>query len=135
MDELPFHEYIEPVDPSIHVITIGKDVKKKVSHGKVAVLISRDYPRGWYTTYPYEQLLYSPDIVDYVLDKSNEKKLVVEFEKDTDRRSRRIRRRQFEHMPDELGVEYITQGKEFEIKVCDGMEIIRLKEWCKFLTA
>ena len=90
-------------------------------NGDVAVLVSPGWGAGWYTwNTDNEQLLYSPELVQAVLDGKEEDELV--------NLSKELFPDAYSGGLDRIQVRWLTPGTRFTVEEFDGAEMLRTVE-------
>ena len=101
-------------------------MKKVNENDEVAVLVSPGYGAGWYSwNKDYLQLLFDPEIVDFVLE--CEKNNIVFCVKEIEEKFQCKYPNAYFGGADGLTVRWIKKGTQFEIREYDGNESI---EYC-----
>lgn len=103
-------------------------MQKKIENGLVAVLYSPGFGAGWYSWHGIRELLFDPQVVDMVLDKTTPKTIEHYCDRVYGENASYIG-------ADNLKVVWIPQGYQFIIDEYDGNEILTLKDDVQWLTA
>ena len=103
-------------------------MKKVNDRGEVAILVSPGYGAGWYSwNTDYPQLLFDPEIVDFVLECEKNDVSYIDKEKQIINKFQSKYPNAYLGGADGLKVKWIKQGTQFKIKEYDGSERV---EYC-----
>lgn len=113
-------------------------MKKFYRNGRVAVIIHIDYGCGWYSDIGIKEILFDPDIVQLILEKSSdyvEKIYDILFERYMDKSENEYGELLYKGIIKELDIHWVDEGRYFIIKEYDGVERVVLIEYLDIHTA
>ena len=98
-------------------------MRKKIVDGKVALIVAPGFGAGWYSWHCYEELLFLPELIDFVDSKNAKKERITDAElEDIIKSFTDIDTDEEYFTADGLTVVWLSQGTKFIIEEYDGSE-------------